>query len=47
MQVSLSTPKRSLHASAGPLLGLATCGFTRRCLFSMHSDSAMITFGPV
>ena len=25
---------------------LSSCGFTRRCLFSMHSDDATMIFGP-
>jgi hypothetical protein len=44
---------RLVHAEAGGLdpaalldRGLAFSGFSRRCLFSMHSDEATMTFGP-
>ncbi|MNE74391.1 hypothetical protein D3C80_1704690 [compost metagenome] len=29
------------------LTALLNSGFTRRCLFSMHSDCAMMTLGPL
>ncbi len=29
------------------MIALASCGLTPRCLLSMHSDEATMTFGPV
>ena len=46
VQVSWSTPKRSRTTRLPSLTALAISGRTRRCLFSMHSDCAMMTFGP-
>ncbi|MNI86054.1 hypothetical protein D3C73_1431090 [compost metagenome] len=47
VQTSGSTPKRSLTMRRPSLTALLNSGFTRRCLFSMHSDCAMMTFGPL
>ena len=46
VQVSGSTPKRSRTTRLPSLIALFISGRTRRCLFSMHSDCATITFGP-
>ena len=34
------------HDAFAASTALATSGFTRRCLFSMHSDDATMIFGP-
>ena len=46
VQVSGSTPKRSRTTRSPPSMRLRISGRSRRCLFSMHSDCAMMTFGP-
>ena len=43
MQVSASTPKRSRTTRSPRLIASRIKGFSRRCLFSMHSDDAMTT----
>ena len=46
VQVSESMPKRSRTTRSPAANALRTSGFSRRCLFSMHSDCAINTFGP-
>ena len=46
MQVSGSTPNRSRTTRSPPSIFLRISGRSRRCLFSMHSDCAMMIFGP-
>ena len=46
VQTSSSTPKRSRTMRRPSLTALENKGFTRRCLFSMHSDEATMIFGP-
>ena len=46
VQVSLSTPNRSLTTRFPSLIICAVSGLTRRCRLSWHSPSAMMIFGP-
>ena len=47
VQVSGSMPKRSRTTRVPAAIAARCRGFSRRCLFSMHSLCAITTFGPL
>ncbi len=46
VQMSSSTPKRGRTTRLPSLTAFCSSGRSRRCLLSMHSEAATMTFGP-
>ncbi len=46
VHTSSSTPNRGASTRRPSLIAFCCNGFSRRCLFNMHSDDATMTFGP-